>query len=169
MKQASIYKQVFDHIPPPLEMPGWREMLRLGKTALSLRMLGKVEMRHFLRMILMCVDDVGKDQLGDDRLRGLLAIDATMGTHLGPRSPTSALGLYYRLAGEVNGAMAGDVIPMGGPGAIISAMEKAARAAGVDIQTGAKIARIDVAAGQVGGVTLADGPRFYLQYHLFLG
>lgn len=160
LKQAAIYKQVFDHIPPPLKSPGWREMVRLGKTAFSLRMLGKVEMRHFLRMILMCVDDIGKDQLVDDRLRGLLAIDATMGAHLGPRSPTSALGLYYRLAGEVNGIMSGEVIPLGGPGAVIAVMERAAKSAGVDIHTGTRIARIDVSAGLASGVTVADGRTF---------
>lgn len=160
LKQAAIYKQVFDHMPPPLERPGWREMLRLGKTALSLRMMGKIEMRHFLRMMLMCVDDVGKDHISDDRLRGLLALDATMGAHLGPRSPTSVLGLFYRLDGEVDGVMAGEVVPVGGPGAVIATMENSARAAGVEIHCGAKIARIDVTKGSAVGVTLDDGRVF---------
>ena len=40
----------------------------------------------------------------DDRLKGLLAFDAVLGSHLGPRSPTSLLGLYYRLAGEIGGS-----------------------------------------------------------------
>lgn len=160
MTQAAIYKQVFDKAPPPLRAPGWRALMRLGGTALSLRLLGRTEMRHFLRMILMCVDDIAADHLTDDRLRGLLALDATLGAHLGPRSPTSALGLFHRLAGETDGVMAGDVIAAGGPGAIVAAMERAARAAGVDIHTDARIARIDTTCGRADGVTLRDGRSF---------
>ncbi len=58
-------------------------------------------MRDFLRVLLMNVADLLDEQLSDDRLKGLLAFDATLGCHLGPRSPTSLLGLYYRLAGEI--------------------------------------------------------------------
>ena len=156
-KHAGILKQVFDHAPPPFEGARWSELFRLGKTALSLRLLGKVEMRHFLRMILICIDDVANDQLSDDRLKGLLAIDATMGVHLGPRSPTSLLGLYYRLAGDLNGSVGIHDLPVGGMGAVIGAMEKSALAAGVVIHRKAPIARITSEAGQVTGVELSDG------------
>ncbi len=156
-KHAGIFKQVFDHAPPSFEGSSIGEMFRLGKTALSLRLLGKTEMRHFLRMILMCVDDVANDQLTDDRLKGLLAIDATMGIHLGPRSPTSLLGLYYRLAGELNGKAGMQDIPLGGMGAVIDAMEKAATSAGVTIYRNCAIARILTEAGLVTGVKLQDG------------
>ena len=62
----------------------------------------------------------------DDRLRGLLAFDATLGSHLGPRSPTSLLGLYYRLAGEIGGAAGAQIMPAGGMGAVVAAIARAA-------------------------------------------
>ena len=57
-------------------------------------------MREFLRLILINVADVLDDELKDERLKGVVAFDATLGTHLGPRSPNSLLLLYNRLAGE---------------------------------------------------------------------
>ena len=80
------------------------ETFALGQSALALKKLGKEDMRDFLRVILMNVADLLDEQLTDDRLKGLVAFDAVLGSHLGPRSPTSLLGLYYRLAGEIGGA-----------------------------------------------------------------
>ena len=92
---------------------------RSARPRLALKRLGKEDMRDFLRMLLMNVADVLDEQLADDRLKGLLAFDATLGSHLGPRSPTSLLGLYYRLAGEIGGAAgAPDCCPSGGMGAV---------------------------------------------------
>ncbi len=68
-------------------------------------------------MLLMNVADVADEYLTDDRLKGLVAFDATLGIHLGPRSPTSLLGLYYRLTGEMHGAdRKPDDLPRGGMG-----------------------------------------------------
>ena len=80
------------------------ETFALGQSALALKKLGKEDMRDFLRVILMNVADLLDEQLTDNRLKGLVAFDAVLGSHLGPRSPTSLLGLYYRLAGEIGGA-----------------------------------------------------------------
>ena len=46
---------------------------------------------------------------------------------------------------------------MGGMGAITQAMAAACRELGVELQTGAPVARIDVESGRVRGVTLEDG------------
>ncbi len=73
-------------------------------------------MRDFLRVLLMNVADLLDEQLADDRLKGLLAFDAVLGSHLGPRSPTSLLGLLYRLTGEIGGAAGAQVVPKGGMG-----------------------------------------------------
>ena len=93
----------------------------------------------------------------DDRLRGLLAFDATLGSHLGPRSPTSLLGLYYRLTGEIAGAPGAQAIPVGGMGAVVAAIASAAEKAGVAIRTGAPVGRIVVENGRAVGVVLASG------------
>lgn len=157
LRFAGILKPMLARRPPDLAGLSFADASSLGMTALSLRRLGKEEMRDFLRMLLMNVEDVLDEHLTDDRLRGLLAFDAVLGAHLGPRSPTSLLGLYYRLAGEIGGKPGAQVMPVGGMGAVIAAMTAAARAAGVSIRTSAAVARILVERGRAVGVMLESG------------
>ena len=65
-------------------------------------------------------------------LKGLLAFDATLGINLGPRSPTSYMGLLYRLAGEFNGAQGAQIFPEGGIPKLIETLYKSSRIAGVE-------------------------------------
>ena len=157
---AGILRKIFEHVPPPLEQPSWRDAMRLAKTGLSLRLLGAAQMREFMRMILMPVADVANEQLADDRLKGLLAFDATLGIHLGPRSPTSLLGLYYRLASSLGAGSAAGTMIAGGAAALIEAMEKSARNSGAQIFVNSPVGRILVERGKSAGIVLANGEEF---------
>ena len=154
---AGVLKPFLARNPPKLDGMALAEKLALGGAALGIKRLGKEDMRDFLRMLLMNVHDVAEEHLADDRLKGLLAFDATLGIHLGPRSPTSLLGLYYRLVGEVVGRPGGQVVPKGGMGAVVAAMRAAAEAAGVTVRTEAPVAKIVVENGRATGVTLESG------------
>ena len=114
-------------------------------------------MREFLRLILINVADVLDDELKDECLKGVVAFDATLGTHLGPRSPNSLLLLYNRLAGAANGVQAGLALPRGGMSAVADAMAKAAKALGVETRTNARIESIIVEKDRAVGVKLAGG------------
>ncbi|MGB3503713.1 MAG: NAD(P)/FAD-dependent oxidoreductase [Mesorhizobium sp.] len=157
MRYANVLKPFLTRMPPGLDGMGLAEKLSFGSAALAVRRLGKEDMRDFLRMMLMNVHDVADEHLSDDRLKGLLAFDATLGSHFGPRSPTSLLGLYYRLTGEVAGQPGAQVVPAGGMGAVIAALEASARASGVDIRTGAIVQRVVIEGGRATGVGLTDG------------
>ena len=74
-------------------------------------------MRDFLRVILMNVADLLDEQLTDNRLKGLVRLRRRSGAAW-TRSPTSLLGIYYRLAGEAEA----QIVPKGGMGEIISAL-----------------------------------------------
>ncbi|MDN2579670.1 NAD(P)/FAD-dependent oxidoreductase [Aquibium sp. ELW1220] len=156
-RQAGILKPFLSRRPPDLGAMSLGQASLLGSAALSLRRLGKEEMREFLRMVLMNVADVLDEHVGDDRLKGLVAFDATLGAHLGPRSPTSLLGLYYRLAGEVAGVTGAQALPKGGMGAVAAALARAAEAAGCKLRPSAVVGRIMVEKGRACGVTLDDG------------
>lgn len=157
-RHAGLLKPFLTRRPPDLAgTMSLAEKVGLGKAALALRRLGREEMRDFLRMVLMNVADLLDEHLADDRLKGLLSFDATLGSHLGPRSPTSLLGLYQRLTGEAAGTAGGQLIPLGGMGAVVAAMASSARAAGVTIRTGVPVASILVEDGAAVGVALADG------------
>ncbi|MER9315275.1 NAD(P)/FAD-dependent oxidoreductase [Mesorhizobium sp. M0659] len=157
MRYAGILKPFLSRRPPDLGGMSLLETAALGQTAVALKKLGKEDMRDFLRVLLMNVADLLDEQLADIRLKGLLAFDATLGSHLGPRSPTSLLGLYYRLAGETGGAAGAQMLPKGGMGAVVAAIRAAAEKAGVTIRTAAPVARIVVEKGRAVGVTLDSG------------
>ncbi|PTM93333.1 phytoene desaturase family protein [Mycoplana dimorpha] len=157
LRYAGILKPLLTRRPPDLGNMSLMEISAFAMTGLSLRRLGKEDMRDFLRMLLMNVSDVADEHQEDDRLKGLLAFDATLGSHLGPRSPTSLLGLYYRLAGEIGAQPGAQALPAGGMGAVVAAIERAAKAAGVSIRTEAPVAKILVEKGRSVGVVLASG------------
>lgn len=157
LRYAAILKPFLSRRPPDLGGMSLLETAALGQTALALKKLGKEDMRDFLRVLLMNVADLLDEQLADIRLKGLLAFDATLGSHLGPRSPTSLLGLYYRLAGETGGKAGAQVVPKGGVGAVVTAIRAAAEQAGVTIRTASSVAKIIVEKGRAVGVALDSG------------
>ena len=157
LRYAGILKPFLARRPPEIGGLSFADTAALGSAALSLRRLGKEDMRDFLRMLLMNVADAANEQLTDDRLKGLLAFDAVLGSHLGPRSPTSLLGLYYRLAGEAGGIAGAQIVPRSGMGAVIAALVNAAKAAGVALRTEAGVGRIVVEKGRATGVVLRSG------------
>lgn len=138
--------------PPRIAKGVGNDYLRLAKLGLGLRMLGKDEFREFLRMILINVADVLDDDLTDDRLKGALAFDATLGAWLGPRSPNSLILLLNRLSMGASFS-----VPKGGMGAVAAAMVGAVEAAGVAVRVNAPVARVIVEGDRAVGVTLASG------------
>lgn len=153
--QAGILKRFLKRPPPKIGAIGAGDLAAFASAGFGLIRNGREEGRDFLRMLLMNVADVADEYLTDDRLKGLLSFDATLGIHLGPRSPTSLLGLYYRLTGEATAGA--HLIPGGGAGALAAAFETAAGAAGVTLLTNTAVRRILADRGTATGVVLHDG------------
>ena len=159
--QSALLKRFISSTPVQPGAVEWSTRILAAKTALKLKLAGAEELRQFLRMALMCVADVADEALTDDRLKGLLAFDATLGIHLGPRSPTSLLGLYYRLTGEAYGQPGAQIVPKGGMGAVIETFRRAAESAGVTLRTGCKVRKILVDNGRTTGIATADGEEIH--------
>lgn len=157
LRFAGALQPFLTQVPPRLRNGGRGDTLALGRLGWAIRRLGREEMREFLRMILMDVADVLEEELSDPRLMGAVAFDAVLGTHLGPRSPTSLLVLLHRLAGQADGVPAALALPKGGMGTVAAAIAAAARAARVEIRTGAPVAKILVEGDRAVGVALAEG------------
>ncbi|MCP8893775.1 NAD(P)/FAD-dependent oxidoreductase [Shinella daejeonensis] len=155
--QAAVLKRFLRRPPPRLDGVSPGDIAGFAAAGLGLLRKGRGEARDFLRMLLMNVADVADEYLADDRLKGLLAFDATLGIHLGPRSPTSLLGLYYRLTGEISGKPGGQIVPEGGMAALAPAFRRAAENAGVTIRCNTPVARVLVDRGRASGVLTEDG------------
>ena len=142
-----------DRTPPRLSR-NWSERLGLANLALALRRMGRDDMRELLRIIAMNVWDLTEEAFESPALRGLVCFDAVLGNMFGPRSPNTVFTLLHRTAqGE-------PLLPKGGVASLISTLEQAARALGVEIRTGARVARIEIAGEKIKGVTLEDGRSF---------
>lgn len=155
--QAGILKRFLRRPPPQIGAISLGDLSTFAAAGFGLIRKGRSEGRDFLRMLLMNVADVSDEYLSDDRLKGLLAFDATLGIHLGPRSPTSLLGLYYRLTGDVAGKIGGQFVPSGGMASVAPAFVRAAEKAGVTIRCGTPVGRILADRGRTSGVVTRDG------------
>ncbi|MDI7863150.1 NAD(P)/FAD-dependent oxidoreductase [Rhizobiaceae bacterium n13] len=157
LRQADILKRFLARRPPRPGDVGFSDMANLGMAGLSLLRGGRDEARDFARMLLMNVSDIVDEYLSDDRLKGLVSFDATLGIQLGPRSPTSLLGLFYRLTGEAAGLAGGQYLPKGGMGTVADALVGAAQKAGVTLRLSSPVKRILTDRGKVSGVELEGG------------
>jgi phytoene dehydrogenase-like protein len=157
LRYAAVLGPFKEIIPPRLGSATPKELLRLGRLGLAIRRLGREDTREFLRLVLINVADLLDDELSDQRLKGLLAFDTVLGTHLGPRSPNSLLLLYYRLAGSAAGKRAAIAIPKGGMGAVAEAMVRAVTGLGGEVRTNTQVSSIVITDDRAQGVKLATG------------
>jgi phytoene dehydrogenase-like protein len=155
---ARILAQAFARRPPRLVDADWHDRLGLLRLGWGLRALGRERMRELLRIGLMNIYDLANERFADPRLRAAVALDAVLGAAMGPRSPNTVMSYLYRRTGETFGHV-GAALPAGGMGALAAALAAEARARGVEIRTGARVAGIDTDAGRVSGVRLASGER----------
>jgi phytoene dehydrogenase-like protein len=151
---AGALAPFLDRTPPRIAAETWGERLGLAGFALALRRMGRDDMRDLMRIIGMNVWDLTDEVFESPAMRGVVCFDAVLGNMFGPRSPNTVFTLLHRTAlGE-------PVLPPGGVASLIGALEKAARANGVEVRTAARVARIEIADGRVTGVTLDDGTVF---------
>lgn len=151
MRYAEVLRPLKEMTPPRLAaMPG-KDLWSLAKLGLSVRRMGQADLRELMRLLLINVADVLNDEIGDERLKGAIAFDTVLGSHLGPRSPNSLLLLLHRLSGTPLR------LPAGGMGSVAAALVKAVSALDVDLRSAARVASLAVADDRVTGVTLETG------------
>ncbi len=153
---SDLLRKFFNKPPPRLGSKDLKDLVTLGQLGLDLRMLGKDEMREFLRLIGMNIYDELTERFEHPLLRGAISLDAVLGTHLGPRSPNTIMTYLYRQAGD-HGQCG---IPAGGMGSVSNELAHVARSEGATIRTGIPVKRIIVENGRVAGVETEFGDRF---------
>lgn len=150
---ARVLARQNGRIPPRLAWDSWREAIPAGLVALDIRRLGREDMREFLRIITMPIHDVLEESFESPALKGVIALDAVLGTKLGPRSGNSVFTYLHRLGGATQAT----ALPKGGIGAVSEALAGAARAAGAEIRLSSPVASITVSDGRATGVKLESG------------
>lgn len=145
-----VFTSILDE--PPLDWVGLEAdgnwpLLRFG---VRLRRLGRKPMMELLRLPTMALADWLGEWFESELLKAALAVPALSGTWLGPRSPGSNANLLLREAAAGPGVS-------GGAAALVAALERAAREAGVEIRESSPVQRILLESGKARGVALGDG------------
>jgi len=156
LKFSSLLRPFLNKTPPRLGAGGRDDLVTLAQLGMKVRLLGKADMREFLRLIGMNIYDEVEERFSNPLLRGAISLDAVLGTHLGPRSPNTILTLLYRLA-ATGGRIAS---PAGGMGALTKALADSAQQQGVDIRTRKRVKQIMVDNGRATGVRTEDDDVF---------
>jgi phytoene dehydrogenase-like protein len=137
------------------------ELLTFARIGLNLRLLGRQDMREFLRIASLPARDLMDENFDSALLKATLSWDGLVGSKQAPRSPNNTvLTMLYRMIGEHGGAHS---IPAGGMEALIAALATAATSAGAELRCSSPVAQITLEAGaqglQANGVELEDGNR----------
>ncbi len=148
--------------PPPnlVEGFGRRSLGEVGRAlslANALRQLSLEEMRALVDLFTKSAADYLDGWFEGELVKALFGFDAVVGNYASPATPGTAYVMLHHAFGEVNGKKRAWGHAIGGMGAISSAMAKAARADGVEIETAAPVREIIVARDRVAGVVLEDG------------
>lgn len=136
---------------------GAAEALSLAGLGLHYRSLGRRGMRELLRALPMALTDLLDDWFENDRLKGLLAAIGTADLPQGPRGGGTALALLHRHVGASPGVFGERLRLQTGGAALLTAFADRARAAGAQLETGARVERILVREDRIAGVALASG------------
>ncbi len=139
------------------------DLFTLGKLALRARMMGRKDLREFLRIAAINIYDVLEEFFESPQIKGALGLDAVLGSFSGPRSNNTVFTALHRMSGNNSGAPGAASIPAGGMGAVSDAMANAAIAAGVQIRFGARVSRIRSDGLNVLGVELESGEQIDAQ------
>jgi len=155
-KFAGLIGWLHSQTPPRIRQERG-DLVALGKLALKIRMMGREDMREFLRIAGINIYDILQENLENPLLKGALSLDAVLGTHSGPRSNNTVFTALHRMSGNTDGPSGSLSLPMGGMAAVTDALAAAARQAGAKIRTGCTVEQILLDDGRVSGVRLAGG------------
>jgi len=150
---AKSLHPLFDNKPPRLKDMDFADKTTLAKLGWKIRMgLGRETMYEFLRVVAINIYDVLNEEFDDDRLKGAIALDAVMGSAMGPRTPGTVLTWLQKLQGELEGPLAVQTA-----GQLINALTQSAEDAGVTIRYGDQVAKVLIENNKAFGVKLVGG------------
>jgi phytoene dehydrogenase-like protein len=155
---AARLQPLFTQLPPDTRATGLRgygELLRLGR---SLRGVRGSDLDGLTRLLTGSLGQFIDARLESRQAKALLLANNLYGKHGGPYQPGTLIGLAFHLLSggeQAEQGFFGHV--MGGMGAISGAIALAGREAGMQVATGAAVARILVRGGRAAGVVLEDG------------
>ena len=142
---------------PPNVGGGWHDLLAAWRAGRGLNSLPMQAKRDVLDLFTISAAEWLERWFESDAIKACFGFDSIVGNFASPRAAGSAYVLLHHVFGEVNGKKGSWGHAIGGMGAITQAMRREAESRGVQIRTGAGVARVIAAGGRARGVVLDDG------------
>jgi len=159
LKRLAAYLQPFFlESPPDLHARGLSKLSMLWKNWRRFRGISGDDISGLMRFLTGSLGEFLDQRFESDKLKRLILSNSLYGKHGGPYQPGTAMGLLFHLlsGGDAEQqAWQGHVI--GGMGAITRALRAACEDLGVEVRTSTSVKHINIANGEVSGVTLASG------------
>ena len=132
-----------------------QEQLKLAWRFRGLQVRGVADVTRLMTMSIM---DILDRFFETDQVKTVMALNGLIGTWAGPHEPGTGYVMAHHSIGEVgDGHLGAWATPIGGMGAVATALGASARSFGAEIRINARVDRILTAGGAVRGVALADG------------
>src|SRR5690349_23993791 len=145
-------------VPPNLGSRKPRDLEQTLRLAWRHRGLDVRTVADVTRLMTMSIADLLDDWFESPQVKGALAVNGVIGTWAGPYEPGTAYVMAHHSIGDVGDGHLGNWgFQEGGMGAVADAVASAARESGVEIRTGAPVARVLTTAGRATGVVLESG------------
>ena len=159
LKRLAAYLQPFFlEAPPDINARGVKKLRESWRIYRRFRGMSRDELSGLTRFLTGSLGDFLDRRFQSDKLKRLILSNSLYGKHGGPYQSGTAMGLLFHLlsGGDADQqAWQGHVI--GGMGAITQALRSAGEDLGVEIRTGAEVARINITSLHATGVTLQNG------------
>jgi phytoene dehydrogenase-like protein len=153
---ATLIEPTLVQTPPNVVRPGIGDMLALGRLGLDAKKLDGA-LGEAVEILTGAARPILERWFESEELKATLATDAIIGAFAAPSMPGTAYVLFHHVMGETNGARGVWSYVKGGMGGLTQALASAARDLGVEIRTGAEVARILLDDRRAVGVALASG------------
>jgi phytoene dehydrogenase-like protein len=157
VEMARFVKPLLDMTPPEPTTRNPFELVKLGRLIKRFRDLSPDNRRNQLQLMTMSAADFLDQWFETDVLKATMSASGIIGTFLGVRSPGTAYVLLHHYMGELDGVFRSWGLPVGGTGAVSSAIAAAAREAGVEVRTGVSVSSIRTRHQTAVGVALTNG------------
>src|SRR5579864_2570180 len=145
-------------VPPNLGSRQPRDLKQTLRLAWRHRNLNVRTIADVTRLMTMSIADLLDDWFESPQVKGALAVNGVIGTWAGPYEPGTAYVMAHHSIGDVGDGHLGNWgFQEGGMGAVADAIASAARDAGTEIRTGARVQRLLISGGRVRGVVLESG------------
>ncbi len=153
---AAALEPTLDAPPPELPLRGPRDLRAWWLAARAALVLGR-DLPRAARLLLGPARELLEEYFEAEPLRVTLATDAVIGAFSSPSTPGTGYVLFHHVMGSLSGQRGVWAYVRGGMGGLTDALARAARSLGVELRTGAEVAKIRTRKSVAAGVVLSNG------------